>query len=92
MKIYTINLAVDTKDTDMYDKVSLNEFPIIVFCNTENELKEYLSSDDTIHYIKNIIKSQKVLETSQWRIRSIYNNEVHEIVWDVLELIKDLKI
>lgn len=88
MKTYVINLVVDTKNTDMYDKVSLNKFPIIIKCKTEAELKDYLCDERAIDFIKNKIKSQRVFDSAEWMIRSIYQNgEIREIVWKVPELI-----
>lgn len=89
MKTYAINLVVDAKNTDVYDKVSLNKFPIIIKCKTEAELKEVLINDDTINYVKSFIKSQRVFNTAEWMIRSIYSNdEVRELVWKVSDLCK----
>ena len=88
MKTYAINLVVDTKNTDIYDKVALNKFPIIARCKTEAELKEILASDQTRNFIHEHIKSKKVFDSALWNIRSIYpNGDVHEIVWEIDELI-----
>lgn len=85
--IYTINLVVDTKVTDIYDKVALNKYPLVVFCNDINELKDILSNIDTINYVKNYIKSKKIFDNAQWYIRSIdYDNSIEE-VWNVSDLI-----
>ena len=43
--IFAVNLTVDTKTTDLYDKVAINKYPIIVICNDEKELYEKLSSE-----------------------------------------------
>lgn len=89
MKTYAINLVVDTKNTDIYDKVALNKYPIIIQCKTEAELKEMLSGVDVNDYINNQIKSQRVLDTAEWMIRSIYpNNEVRELIWKVSDMVK----
>jgi hypothetical protein len=89
MKTYAINLVVNTKNTDIYDKVALNKFPIIVQCKTESELKSLLSNNDSIEFIKQLIKSKRVYESAEWKIRSIYDNgEVRELVWNVSELNK----
>lgn len=88
MKTYAVNLLVDTKNTDIYDKVSLNKFPIIVQCKTEDELKKMLCSDDSISYVKNLIKSYRVFDTSYWYIRTIYKDgNIREIVWKLTDLI-----
>ena len=88
MKTYAVNLVVDTKNTDIYDKVALNKFPIIVRCKTESELKDILANDDTKNFIKQHIKSKRVFDTALWQIRSIYpNGEVRELVWEIDDLI-----
>lgn len=88
MKTYVINLVVDAKNNDIYDKVSLNKYPIVAFCRSEAELKERLSNDDTKEFIKSLIKSKRVYDTAIWMIRDIYpNNTTRELIWDVSELI-----
>lgn len=88
MKNYAVNLIVDTKNTDIYDKVALNKFPIIVQCKTEDELKNILSGEDTKEFVKKLIKSKSVFDTSFWNIRTIYNDgNVREIVWKVSDMI-----
>lgn len=95
MKTYAVNLVVDTKNTDIYDKVALNKFPIIIYCKNEAELREILSTDEKIlDYIKTVIKSQRVFDSAEWDIRSLYYDDytesgitVREIVWKLSELI-----
>jgi hypothetical protein len=86
MKTYIINLVVDTKNTDIYDKVALNKFPIIVKCKTESELKEMLSQELAQKFIQEHIKSQRVFDSAEWYIRSVYEDSVREIVWKVSEI------
>lgn len=89
MKTYAINLTTITKSTDIYERVSVNKFPIIVRCKTENELKEYLSSEQTNNYIKENIRTQKLFNEASWYIRSVYQDgSVYELVWDVKDLNK----
>ena len=88
MKTYVLNLVVDAKNTDVYDKVSLNKYPIVAFFKSESELKDKLSSDETRDYIKSLIKSKRVYDTAEWMIRDIYpNNTTQELIWDVSELV-----
>jgi hypothetical protein len=86
MKTYVVNLVVDTKNTDIYDKVALNKYPIIIKCKTESELKEILTQDIAQQFLQNNIKSQRVFDTAEWFVRCIYENDVREIVWKVSEL------
>lgn len=90
MKTYAINLIVDTKNKEVYDKVALNKFPIIIQCKTEAELKDILSSKTTIEYVNKMIKAVKVLETAEWMIRSVYENgEVRELIFKVTDTNKN---
>ena len=86
MKTYVVNLVVDTKNTDIYDKVALNKFPIIIKCKTEAELKEILTQEMAQTFIQDHIKSQRVFDSAEWFIRCIYEKDVREIVWRVSEL------
>ena len=86
MKTYVVNLVVDTKNTDIYDKVALNKFPIIIKCKTEAELKDILTQDIAQQFLQNNIKSQRVFDTAEWFVRCIYENDVREIIWKVSEL------
>jgi hypothetical protein len=85
MKTYAVNLVVDTKITDIYDKVALNKFPIIIKCKTEAELKEILSQELAQKFIQDHIKSQRVFDTAEWFIRCIYEENVREIIWKVTD-------
>lgn len=86
MKTYAVNLVVDTKNTDIYDKVALNKFPIIIKCKTESELKDILSQELAQKFIQDHIKSQRVFDSAEWFVRCIYEDDVREIVWKVSEL------
>jgi hypothetical protein len=87
MKTYAINLVTSTKSTDIYDKVAVNKFPIIVRCKTESELKDILNTEQSNEFVKNMIRTQKLFDESQWRIRSIYpDGKVHELIWEVKDI------
>ena len=84
MKTYAINLTTCTKTTDLYDKVAVNKFPIIVRCKTEDELKQLLSSQETENYVRSMLRTKKLFDESQWCIRSVYpDGSVYELCWDV---------
>ena len=85
MKTYAVNLVVDTKNTDIYDKVALNKFPIIIKCKTEAELKDILSQELAQKFIQDHIKSQRVFDSAEWFIRCIYDENVREIIWKVTD-------
>jgi hypothetical protein len=86
MKTYVVNLVVDTKNTDIYDKVALNKFPIIIKCKAEAELKDILSQELAQKFIQDHIKSQRVFDSAEWFVRCVYEDDVREIVWKVSEL------
>ena len=85
MKTYAVNLVVDTKNTDIYDKVALNKFPIIIKYKTEAELKEILSQELAQKFIQDHIKSQRVFDSAEWFVRCIYEENVREIVWKITD-------
>ena len=87
MKTYAINLATSTKNTDLYEKVAVNKFPIIVICKTEDELKQFLSSKESNDYVKRMLRTKKLYEESQWCIRNVYpDNSIRELIWNVSEI------
>lgn len=87
MKTYAINLTTSTKTTDLYDKVAVNKFPIIVRCKTEDELKQFLSNEETNQYVKHMLRTKKLFDESQWCIRSVYSDgSVRELCWNVSEI------
>lgn len=88
--IFAVNLTVDTKTTDLYDKVAVNKFPVIVICNNENELFEKLSADSTAKWIKENIRTKHLFDSAYFHIRGIENNEVKDICWKVDSLFKNL--
>ena len=87
MKIYAVNLTVDTKTTDLYDKVAINKFPIIVICNNEEELWNKLSTEDTSNWVKQNVKTKRLFDTAYYHIREIFNGNVKDICWKVDSLI-----
>lgn len=87
MRIYAVNLTVDTKTTDLYDKVAINKFPIIVICNNEEELWNKLSTEDTSNWVKQNVKTKRLFDTAYYHIREICNNEVKDICWKVDSLV-----
>lgn len=87
MKIYAVNLTVDTKTTDIYDKVAVNKYPVIVICENEEKLWEKLSSKDTSNWIRENIRNQKLFDSAFYHIREINGDNINEICWKVDSLI-----
>jgi hypothetical protein len=88
MKLYAINLTVDTKTTDLYDQVAVNKYPIIAMCKDENELWEKLSSQDTSNWIRQNVRTQRLFDSAYYHIREISGENVIDICWKVDSLIK----
>ena len=88
MKIYAINLTVDTKSTDLYDQVAVNKYPIIALCKDEHDLWEKLSSQDTINWVRSNIRTQHLFNTAYFHIRAIDNNDTIDYCWKADSLIK----
>jgi hypothetical protein len=81
MKTYAVNLVINKTD----DIITLNKFPIVIKCKTEMELKEILSNDVS-KYLQERTKTTHSFENAEWYIRSIYENDIREIVWKASEL------
>ena len=88
MKTYTINLCTDTKNTDRYDKVAVNKFPIIMKCSDVDELKKYLENEETANYVKSMLKQKHLYETAVFYIREIDGNSINELTLSVVELMQ----
>lgn len=92
LKIYAINLTVDTKTTDLYDQVAINKFPIIVICKDEQELWDKLSTEETCIWIKNNVRTQRLFNSAYFYIRElskgIEQTNVKELCWKADSLIK----
>ena len=85
--IYTLNLVVNTKNTDIYDKVALNKYPFIIICNNIDELKRKLNSEQVINHIKSLIKSKKVYDSAKWMVRGLDDlNNITEYALDVSDI------
>lgn len=87
MKIYAVNITVDTKTTDLYDQVAINKYPIVVICNNEQELWDKLSSRDTINWIRSNIRTKRLFDSAYYHIREILTDDAKDICWKVDSLI-----
>lgn len=88
--IYAVNLTVDTKTTDLYDKVAVNKYPVIVICDNEQELWEKLSNETTCKWIKENIRTKRLFETAYFHIRCINNDKIEELCWKADSLINNI--
>jgi hypothetical protein len=85
--IYTLNLVVNAKNVDIYDKVALNKYPYIIICMNQEELKRKLNSEPVITHIKSIIKSKKVYDSAKWMVRGLDDfDNISEFVLDVSDI------
>ena len=89
--IYAVNLLVDTKTTDLYDKVAVNKYPIIVICKDENELWEKLILESTRKWLKENIRTKRLFDSAYFYIREISKEgNVKDICWKVDSLITNI--
>lgn len=88
MNIYAINLTVNTKTTDIYDKVAVNKYPCIVICKDEKELWEKLSSPQTKGWVRENIRHQHIFDSAFFHIREISKGNTRDLCWKVDSLIE----
>ena len=88
MNTYAINLTVDTKTTDIYDKVAVNKYPVIVICKDEKELWEKLSTQDTKDWVRSNIRLQHLYESAYLHIREISCGNVRDLCWKLDSVIE----
>lgn len=88
MNVYAVNLTVDTKTTDIYDKVAVNKFPVIVLCKDEQELWEKLNCQETKDWVRSNIRTKHLYDTAFLHIREVSNENVRDICWKLDSLIE----
>jgi hypothetical protein len=88
MNVYAVNLTVDTKTTDIYDKVAVNKFPVIVLCKDEQELWEKLNCQETKDWVRSNIRTKHLYDTAFFHIREVSNENVRDICWKLDSLIE----
>lgn len=86
MNIYAINICTDTKNTDRYDKVAVNKYPIIAI-GTHEELIKYLKSDEMHKFIQDLFRTKHLYEAAVFRVRSVDTRD-YEVNSDEM-LVKD---
>lgn len=77
MKIYTINIVTSTKNKELYERVAVNEYPLVIRCTNEDRLKEILK--DRVEYIRQILKTETLYNHAVYMIRELTLNERCEI-------------
>lgn len=88
MITYAINLCTDTKNTDRYDKVAVNKYPVLIKCKNDDVLREILSNNETNEFVKEHIKLKHLYENSVFYIRRIEKNNIKDFYWIVKEIVK----
>lgn len=88
MKIYVINIVTTTKNKELYEKVAVNEYPLIIHCSDNDRLKNILSQRND--YIKNILKTETLYNHAIYMIREIIFNGVTYDVNDFKINVKDI--
>lgn len=88
MNVYAINIVTSTKNKEFYERVAVNEYPLIIHCESDERLKEILTN--MVDYIRNILKTEILYNHAVYMIRKIiYNHsncKVEEIKWNVKEV------
>ena len=74
MNTYVINICVDTKTTDIYDKVAVNKFPIIILAKNETNLIEMLKGESVQEFVRSHI-SKHLYENAAYYIRFVEQNK-----------------
>ena len=91
MNTYVINICVNTKTTDLYDKVAVNKFPLLISCEDETRLTEILASQDVVSYVKMLI-SKHLYDNAQYYIVRIDGdglyNEDDRLRWNLKNITK----
>lgn len=88
MKIYAINIVTSTKNKELYERVAVNEKPLIICCENEERLKEILKTKNS--YIRNILKTETLYNHASYVVREIslsFLNEVRDFEIPVKDII-----
>lgn len=88
MKLYAINIVTTTKNKEFYERVAVNEYPLIIYCEDLDRLKDILSN--RIDYIKKILKTEITYNHAMYMIREIdYIGDIsiEEFEWKVKDII-----
>lgn len=88
LESFAVNICVNTAGNDYYDQVAINKDPIIIF-GRESDVRNVLSSQDVIDYIKAHIRSREIYEKATYHI--VYmtrDNQVNKFTKPVQELTK----
>lgn len=88
MSVYVINIVTATKNKEFYERVAVNEYPIIICCENDVRLKEILS--ERVDYIHNILKTEIIYNHAIYMIREILHNsnncDIRELQWKVKDI------
>lgn len=91
MNTYVINICVDTKTTDLYDKVAVNKFPLLISCENETRLTEILAGNEVTEYVKSMI-SKHLYDNAQYYIVCIDSNGLYNyngrLRWELKSITK----
>ena len=75
--IYVVNVCTDTKSTDRYSKVAVNEYPWVIV-GDKNYLLDQLGTDKTKQAIKLLLRTYQLYQQSVYRVREVDENGVKE--------------
>lgn len=87
MKLYAINIITATKNKEFYERVAVNEYPLIIYCENDDRLKDILSN--RVDYIKKVLKTEITYNHAIYMIREIdYIGDIsiNEFEWKVKDV------
>lgn len=86
LESFAINICVDTAGNDYYDQVAINKDPIIVL-GRDWDVKNLLSSSDTIKYLKSHIRSKEIYDNATYHVvHMTRDNRTEKFVWKVPDI------
>lgn len=86
--IFAINITAPTKTTDLYGRVAVHCFPMIIECGSVEDLRKKLSEQEK--YISNLFRTKELYEQAVYYIRTM-EDPPSEWIWPVPEVTKWIK-
>lgn len=86
MKTYIINIVTVTKTKELYEHVAVNNFPIVVQCESISRLQDILRSEMFSTRIKEELKTKHLYEQGMYYIRELLSDgTTKDIIYNVPE-------
>jgi hypothetical protein len=88
MGIYTVNIVTTTKNKEFYERVAVNEYPLVIHCENDDRLRAILT--ERVDYIRNILKTEIIYNHAVYMIREIiykgFSYDIREFEWRVRDV------